>query len=217
MAAGRPAGRRWVCLDVGETIIDESRIWTLWADLLGVPRLTFMAAFGAVVARGQDHREVFNLVGRPEWQARAAEFEALHGGFQLGDMYPDVMPALDRLRSLGYHLAILANQPAQRTAELQALEVRVEVMAMSGELRVHKPAPEFFDRAAALMDAEPSDIAYVGDRLDNDVRPASAAGMHAVWLRRGPWGVIIRDEPPTGTLVVDSLTEFVDRIDEIWP
>ena len=45
---------RWVCLDVGETLIDETRVWSIWADVLGIPRLTFMAAFGAVVARGGD-------------------------------------------------------------------------------------------------------------------------------------------------------------------
>ncbi|MGH9098837.1 MAG: HAD hydrolase-like protein, partial [Acidimicrobiales bacterium] len=31
-------------------------------------------------------------------------------------------------------------------------------------------------------------VAYVGDRLDNDVLPAKAAGMFAVFIRRGPWG-----------------------------
>jgi FMN phosphatase YigB (HAD superfamily) len=30
----------------------------------------------------------------------------------------------------------------------------------------------------------------VGDRLDNDIRPALAAGMVAVFLRRDPWGYI---------------------------
>ena len=41
---------RWVVLDVGETLIDESRIWAIWADVLGIPRLTFMAVLGAAVA-----------------------------------------------------------------------------------------------------------------------------------------------------------------------
>ena len=64
-------------------------------------------------------------------------------------------------------------------------------MAMSDEWDVHKPQPEFL-RASARADGqpEPADVAYVGDRLDNDVRPSAAAGMRAVWLRRGPWGVI---------------------------
>ncbi len=44
--------QRWVCLDVGETLIDETRVWSLWADELGVPRLTFLAALGAVIERG---------------------------------------------------------------------------------------------------------------------------------------------------------------------
>ncbi len=47
------ASHRWVCLDVGETLIDETRVWSTWADVLGVPRLTFMAALGAAIARGR--------------------------------------------------------------------------------------------------------------------------------------------------------------------
>ena len=59
-------------------------------------------------------------------------------------------------------------------------------------------------------------MAYVGDRIDNDVVPASAAGMRAVWLRRGPWGVVPQDVPAEADLVVDSLSELVERIEEAW-
>jgi FMN phosphatase YigB (HAD superfamily) len=57
----------------------------------------------------------------------------------------------------------------------------------------------------------------VGDRIDNDVRPAAAAGMRAVWLRRGPWGVIPSAPPEEAALVVDSLQELVSRIGDCWP
>jgi hypothetical protein len=50
---------RAVWFDVGETLIDESREYGTWADWLGVPRHTFSAVFGAVIARGGDYREVF--------------------------------------------------------------------------------------------------------------------------------------------------------------
>jgi FMN phosphatase YigB (HAD superfamily) len=40
-----------------------------------------------------------------------------------------------------------------------------------------------------------ADIAYVGDRVDNDVIPARAAGMMAVFLRRGPWGWMHEERP----------------------
>ncbi len=42
--------------------------------------------------------------------------------------------------------------------------------------------------------------------------------MRAIWIRRGPWG-IIQELPPGAdpTLVVDSLDELVERIGEVWP
>jgi hypothetical protein len=35
----------------------------------------------------------------------------------------------------------------------------------------------------------------VGDRLDNDLRPAKAAGMRTAFIRRGPWGYIQERHP----------------------
>jgi HAD superfamily hydrolase (TIGR01549 family) len=212
------AGQRWVSFDVGETLIDETRVWSTWADLLGVTRFTFMAALGAVITRGQDHREVFALVGRPDWADRRDEFEAAYGGFQEVDLYTDAVDAINALRAADYRVSIFANQPAERTSELRFLGIRPDLMAMSAEWGVNKPSPDFYARALAEMGAAAADIAYVGDRLDNDVRPAAAAAMRPVWLRRGPWGVIADDGPlPPDTLVVDDLRELVERIGEWWP
>lgn len=209
---------RWICLDVGETLIDETRIWSAWADELGVPRLTFMAAFGAVISRGGDHREVFPLFGADDWQLRVDSVEAALDGFAPGDLYPDARPAIGALRDAGYRIAIVANQPAVRSEQLRAIDVEAEVIAMSDELGVAKPSPAFFARALELMGSpDPASVAYVGDRIDNDVIPALDAGMRAVWLRRGPWGLI--GQLPEGVrpaLTVDSLAELAERIDEVW-
>lgn len=208
---------RWVCLDVGETLVDETRVWSIWADVLGIPRLTFMAAFGAVVARGGEHSGVFPLVGVTDWRAHLPEVQSAYGGFRPDDLYPDAIPSLEAFRAAGYRVAIIANQPAERTAELRALGVEAEVMAMSDEMGVAKPAPAFYARALELLGhPDPADVAYVGDRPDNDVRPAAAAGMRAVWIRRGPWGVIEPAPPPETALAVASLTELVERIEECW-
>ena len=92
------------------------------------------------------------------------------------------------------------------------------MIAMSDEMGVAKPAPEFFTRTLELIGSPgPGSVAYVGDRVGNDVLPATAAGMRAIWLRRGPWGVI--EQLPEGmepALVVDSLTELAERIGEAW-
>ena len=209
---------RWVCLDVGETLIDETRIWSLWADELGVPRLTFLGALGAVIARGGEHRDVFPIFGADDWQPRLVAVERAYGGFKHADLYPDALRAVTDLRRQGYRVAIVANQPEIRKEQLLALGFEVEVMAMSEGMGVSKPDPAFFDRTLELMGGpEPAAVAYVGDRVDNDVLPSIAAGMRAVWLRRGPWGVIQRlPEGPQPTLVVDSLAELVKRIGDAW-
>jgi HAD superfamily hydrolase (TIGR01549 family) len=207
---------RWVCLDVGETLIDETRIWAIWADELGIPRLTFLAALGAVIARGGEHRDVFPVFDADDWQLRLPSVEARYGGFRTDDLYPDVLPALAALRDR-YRVAIVANQPAVREEQLRAIGVEAEVMAMSESLGIAKPDPAFFTRTLELMGhPDSSAVAYVGDRVDNDVRPAAAAGMRAVWIRRGPWGVIQHLDGATPALIVDSLGELVERIDEAW-
>lgn len=210
---------RWVCLDVGETLIDETRIWATWADVLGIPRLTLMAVLGAQLVRGEEHGTVFEHFGfdADAWHARIPDVEERYGGFQPGDLYPDAVRSLAALHDAGYEIAISANQPAVRAEELRRIGIEFDVMAMSEALGVAKPAPEFFARTLELIGApNPSDVAYVGDRVDNDVIPSAAAAMRAVWLRRGPWGHLQQDATGAAQLVVDSLDELVDRIGEAW-
>jgi FMN phosphatase YigB (HAD superfamily) len=40
-----------------------------------------------------------------------------------------------------------------------------------------------------------SSIAYVGDRLENDVLPARNAGMVAIFIQWGPWGRVHAKRP----------------------
>ena len=204
-------------LDVGETLIDETRIWSAWADELGIPRLTFMAALGAVIARGGDYRGVFDVFALPDWRDHATAVEARHGGFTTADLYPDALPTIDAVRARGAGVAVIANQPAIRADQLSAMGIAPDVMAMSGALGIAKPDPAFFARALELLgNPSPADVAYVGDRVDNDVLPARRAGMRPVWLRRGPWGYIQSLPDPAGVLVLETLAELVERWQELW-
>lgn len=208
---------RWVCLDVGETLVDETRVWSTWADVLGVPRFTFMAAVGGAIARGDDYREAFDALGVDDWEAREPEVRSAYGGFTAGDLYPDALPTLTALSSAGYRVAVIGNQPACRRGELEACGVHVDVLAMSDALGVSKPDPAFFGKALELMGSPaPSAVAYVGDRVDNDVVPAAAAGLRAVWLRRGPWALLQEDRDGAAALVVGALTGLTARLDRLW-
>ena len=208
---------RWVVFDVGETIIEESRIWRAWADELGIPQMTFMSVFGAIVARGQGYQDVASYFEIGDWRVHREAVDARIGGFGMEDLYPDAVPAIRALQERGYRVAVIGNQPASRHAELQALGVEPDVMAMSETMGVMKPDPDFFRLSLGLLgDPDPATVAYVGDRIDNDVLPSSKAGMRAVWLRRGPWGIVPTETPAQAALVVDSLTELVERIDEVF-
>jgi HAD superfamily hydrolase (TIGR01549 family) len=207
-----------VVFDVGETLIDETRHWGEWADWIGVPRLTFFAVLGAVIARGEHHRRVFEVL-RPGFdvdaETRRREAAGWRYRFEPGDFYPDAMPCLRALRARGLKVGLAGNQPEAAEAALAAADAPADFIASSARWGVEKPDPAFFAKVAEAAGARPSEIAYVGDRLDNDVRPAHAAGMTAVFLRRGPWAFIqASPTAPTGAdITLDCLDDLIPALD----
>lgn len=186
---------RAVWFDVGETLVDESREYGTWADWLGVSRHTFSAMFGAVIARGGDYREVFQHFkpGFDLERERQARLDAGIGEYLNGhDLYPDARPCLAALREAGYFVGVAGNQTARAGRFLRELNLPCDALATSDEWGVTKPDVAFFDKLAAVSGHERHEIAYVGDRLDNDIAPAARAGLCTVWVRRGPWGRILQ-------------------------
>jgi HAD superfamily hydrolase (TIGR01509 family) len=182
-----------VVFDVGETLVDESRHWTLVAEATGVPALTLMGIIGGLAAQEREITELWDVLAVPRPD----------GEFPMDDWYPDALPCLERLRDAGFRVCACGNTP-RRTETL--VGPHVDAVASSAGWGVRKPSPEFFERVAELAGVPPAKIAYVGDRVDNDVAPALAAGMVAVHIRRGPWGYL--QEPPAGALRIRSLDEL---------
>ncbi len=200
--------------DVGETIVDETRAWSEWADWLGIPRLTFLAAVGAAIARGAtDHRAPFYLF-RPgidvAAERRLRDAAGRSTDFHREDLYPDAEPCLVELAAAGYRLAIAGNQPRGTELLLRLLDAPLEFGAASESWGVSKPDPAFFARIVDELGLRPDEVAYVGDRLDNDVRPAAAAGLQAIFIRRGPWAWIQagRADPSEAVLTIETLAEL---------
>jgi len=215
----RPASPRVraVVFDVGETLLDESTEYGTWADWLGVPRHTFSAMFGAVIARGDDYRQTFQHF-RPGFDLageRLRREEADFGEhFDERDLYPDARPSLEKLKQLGFLIGAAGNQTVQAEQQLRALNLPVDFIGTSAGWGVEKPSAGFFARIVAECACPPEEIAYVGDRLDNDIRPALAAGMVAVFVRRGPWGYIYATHPEVAQaqLRIASLDELPERL-----
>jgi FMN phosphatase YigB (HAD superfamily) len=213
----KPGAGRAVVFDLGETLSDETRTWAAWADWLRVPHFTFFALVGSMIGEGRSHRDAFPLV-RPgldmevERARRAAA--GAPDGYEVIDLYPDVVPCIARLRSDGWLVGVAGNQPAYAETPLRRALPGLDLVGLSATWRVEKPAPAFFERVARELGLPASRVVFVGDRLDNDVLPAQRAGMKGVLMRRGPWG--FRDAASEGAaaadLRVDGLDELPDRL-----
>jgi HAD superfamily hydrolase (TIGR01549 family) len=208
--------------DVGETLVDETRIWSRWADRLGVSRFAMMGVLGGMAALDRSHREAFEVV-RPgldiyaEIEAwRRDDPEGLRENFDADDLYPDVRPGLAALREAGHQLIIAGNQPPQAYDALVAMNLPVDAVHTSAGWGVSKPQAEFFAKVAAVAGREPGEILYVGDRLDNDVLPAREAGMRTALLRRGPWGHLHAERPEAllADMIIDAIPDLVTRLAE---
>lgn len=208
---------RAVVFDVGETLLDESTEYGTWADWLGVPRHTFSAMFGAVIARGEDYRQTFQHF-RPGFDLAAERLRRQEADFaehfDEGDLYPDARPCLEKLKQLGFVVGAAGNQTAQAERLLHALNLPLDFLGTSAGWEVEKPSEGFFARIVAECGCSPGEIAYVGDRFDNDIRPALAAGMVTVFVRRGPWGYIHAAHPDVARahLRIASLEELPERL-----
>ena len=181
-----------VWFDAGETLVDETGLWQRAADAAGVPRFTVMGILGGLISRGERHSCVWELLGVPR----------PHSLFEPDDFYPDALPCLAGLRSKGLRVGVVGNTPEQFE---DVMREHADLVGSSARWGVEKPAPEFFERIVAESGCAPAELAYVGDRVDNDVVPALRAGFVAVHLRRGPWGYL--HEPPAEALRAGSLAE----------
>ena len=186
-----------VVFDVGETLIDESGMWERAADAAGVARFTLMGVLGGLAARGEDHSRAWEILG----------VEHPASTWVPEDFYADALPCLEALTSRGLRVGAVGNTPA---ATETLIREHVDFVGSSGRWGIEKPSPEFFVRVAAEAGVDVGEIAYVGDRVDNDVVPALAAGMVAVHIRRGPWGYL--QEPPAAAIRIGSLEELPEAL-----
>jgi len=208
-----------VFFDVGETLVDESREYGTWADWLGVPRHTFSAVFGAVIAQGKDYRETFQVFD-PKFDLAVERKRRAEAGqpesFTEDNLYRDARPCLKDLQSSGVRVGLAGNQTARAEQILTALELPIDVIGTSDGWGVEKPSLSFFDRVVKEAGVPAISVLYVGDRLDNDIQPAQEAGMQTALVRRGPWGYILRNAEIESRCLfqLENLAELPARVTE---
>jgi HAD superfamily hydrolase (TIGR01549 family) len=98
--------------------------------------------------------------------------------------------AIETLRVLSsrYKLGVIANQSPGSEERLTrwGLMPFISVCVASAEIGLEKPDPAIFDLALREAECTAFEAVMIGDRLDNDIRPARMLGLKTVRVLQGP-------------------------------
>lgn len=199
---------RWIFFDIGSTLVDEEEAYNhRIRDMIRGTSITF--------EQFSEKRIQYAKAGYNGDQ-KAIEYFALNKTpWHSEDEVPfdDCEETLRTLCDKGYQLGIIANQKPGAKGRLDAwgLGRYFSVIASSAEMGISKPKKEIFTRALAMADCKPENAVMVGDRLDNDIRPAKELGMKTIQIRKG---IAVYANPSCGAEVpdftVDSLSEILN-------
>ena len=205
--AGRPRARRRRGSERRSSSTSARRsstrpaLWERAADAAGVPRFTLMGVLGGLAARGEHHRRV--------WRAARRRAAGVRRGVRPTTLSRRAALPRRAARSRASGVGRRRQHAGRGRGVAARARRRRRLVRRAGASE--KPAPRVLraDRRRGRR-SQPAEIAYVGDRVDNDVVPALAAGMVAVHVRRGPWGYL--HEPPPAAIRVGSLAELPEAL-----
>lgn len=119
------------------------------------------------------------------------------------DLYPDVMPGLQRLAS-DFTLVAVTNG----NANLEAIGIRhlFHDVVAAAEAGFAKPARQIFEQAITRSGYAKDEILHVGDHPEIDVNGAREAGLRTAWINRNDdeWP----EELPEPDAVVTTIPEL---------
>ncbi len=118
--------------------------------------------------------------------AVASYHDAVHNNFTA---YEDVMECIKGFQKKGYRMGVISQgytiKQATKLVRLRILPyLDKRAIFISDQMGMSKGNPKFFQRASAIMKAEPGQCMHVGDRPDRDIDPANRAGWVTVLNRR---------------------------------
>jgi putative hydrolase of the HAD superfamily len=165
------------------------------ASLAHIPREAYVQRVLELDAHGYVDKVVVYREIAAEFGLSGALAESLIGHFgeafpSFCRHFPDVPPALARLRAQGVKLGIITNGGVQmqerKIQQLGFAEMFDEILISERE-GLRKPDPRIFERALRRLGLAAEEAWYVGDHPEVDVRGAYEAGLTAVWRYTPYW------------------------------
>jgi HAD superfamily hydrolase (TIGR01549 family) len=190
------ADARWLFFDLGNTLISEERAWERRIQRLASSlerygrRPTIEQVRGAFreaseeFARRLITRAIEKLIDNLEYR-KLILAEARYDK-ELESPYEGAEETLRKLSSR-YRIGVIANQPAGTEERLVkwGLMPLISICLSSTEVGLEKPDPAIFQLALSQSGCEPEQAVMIGDRLDNDIRPARLLGWKTIRIAQG--------------------------------
>ena len=101
-------------------------------------------------------------------------------------LFPETVSTLTQLKAQGVELGIISNFDSRLFTVMRGLGIEsfFDSMTISSLARAAKPAPKIFQLALDKHAVGPEEAIHIGDSLQDDLRGATKAGLHAVLLDR---------------------------------
>jgi HAD superfamily hydrolase (TIGR01509 family) len=195
----------WLFFDLGNTLVDES---AAQRDRC-LRAVSAMARLGTVITPHELESHVHSAgvamppspyaaamraILKDEDAVRAVLREAPYS-HDHERLYPEVLETL-ALLATQYRIGVIANQSPGAAGRIAAfgLGTYVSVCVASAEAKLSKPDPAIFRLALQQAGATAERSAMIGDRPENDIRPAKELGFATIGVFRGP-----RRPPPASS------------------
>lgn len=197
---------RWLFFDIGSTLLDEQAAYACrFREIAAAAKVPYEYVYEKALyfwkqnQKGDHEAARYFGVKLPPWRSEAER------------LYADASSTLQALHSR-YSIGIIANQKpgAKERLRQHGLLEHIDLVVSSAEVGVVKPQPGIFKIALERSCCAPRQAVMIGDRIDNDIVPAKALGMHTVWIKQGfgqYWHIGQDSEQPDET--VSSLTELL--------
>lgn len=105
-----------------------------------------------------------------------------------GDVRPEMVAMLDRVKAAGYRVGCLTNNVIgrdtdlvgdDRAAQIAEIMARFDAVVESSRVGVRKPETRFYEIACELLDVHPTECVFLDD-LGINLKPAAALGMTTI-------------------------------------
>jgi HAD superfamily hydrolase (TIGR01493 family) len=210
---------KWLFFDVGETLVDES---AAQQDRYG--QISELLRSRGIERSIDDIREVFRqahlayaqkpmfwaveALARNPTDRQLLKTAAIYR-HELEKPFAGATQVLRELASR-FRLGVIANQSAGTLQRMcnHGWGEWISLCISSTEENLWKPDPAIYQLALKRAECRPDQAVMIGDRLDNDIRPAKAIGMGTVRVLQGPAAEQVpRDDAETPDVTVKSIAD----------